>query len=555
MNDPYNQQPYNPYDTVNEKYANYSEDRRPTFPHHNAAKVTIEQLFFIPTGTYQEQWRRPWTAEVNQGNVNQVYEAVAHAYHDHKIKRDAGSISPDLAYAIDPMSLASVSASFIQPAAVGEAPARHRMKHSLAHQTARFIMTLAVHRHGAVEPNRYLINGYTDHLGLLKKGDRAGYNQSDYEVDHSMEMTVNSIMEVRRMERHTGYGLEVTSEMVSVNQVLLDPNFTGVDQAQIIRLRPYEVATALTRMQDPQINRSGVSTTDTRYVQNGTPTFSDIHHTNPNDYMARTISGLTNGRDMAVHRNQSGLLDPLTNATRELRDQSAANDPFLKAISSFTDGIVSATFKFRDLLMVDPNADKDGICFIDMRDYSKLAGQRGHNMAAGGYTSEWQGRDAATQWAAQIANMLPPMMMDLGVRKIDIVASNIHREKICTAANALPFIRGVNIVPQQRALEGLFLQQFVQPMSFDGQIPYQIDVSVDLYGEIIMNLSVDGSPMYPYAFPAFMSAGMSPILTTQANTLDAIATAFRDLQSQVLPPLRPLITEVARQPLPTGARY
>jgi hypothetical protein len=552
MSDPYNQQPVNPYDQFNEQYRDY--DRTPRFPHH-AATVTVESLVFVPTGTYQDQWRRPWVTEFNQSNVNQVYEVVAHAYHDYKAKHSAGSVAPDSNYMIDPLDLSAVSASFIQPAAAGEAQARLRLLHSLQYQTARFIMVIRVDRHGAVEPNRYVINGYSNHMGLVQKQGRAGLNQSDFAVDHQMEMTVNSIMEVRQVWRDYGYGQQISSEMVSVNQVLVDPQYDSVDNAQVIRLRPYEVASTLARMTDPQVTRNGVHTTDTRAIQNATPALSDVHHSNPNDYMARIISGLANGRDQAINRGQSGLIDPYNNATRELRDAASHSDPFLKAISSFTDGVVSASFKFRDLLKVDPNAERDDICFVNMRDYTAMVGVRGQNMAYGGDTSEWHGQDLPTQWAAQLANMISPMMMDLGMRKVDIIADNSHGEIFVKCTNAIPFVKGVNLAPQLQALDRLFYQQFVLPMSENNQIRHYIDVNVDLYGEITINISIGGGPRYVYVYPAFISAATSPVLSTKSDTLDHIANSFRNLQREILPVQRPLITELGTATPPSGNRY
>jgi len=556
MHDPYSSQPINPssYEKFNEPYQNYDTDRTPRFPHH-AAQVTVESLVFVPTGTYQEQWRRPWVTEFNASNVNQVYEVVAHAYHDHQQKRNAGTVAPDATYMVNPHDLAPVSASFIQPAAAGEAPARLRLAHGVGYQTARFIMVLRVQRHQALEPDRYIINGYTNHLGLLQKQGRAGQNNSDYAVDHKMEMTVNSIMQVVNVMRDYGYGPQPSTEMVAVHQVLIDPNYDNVDNANVIRLRPYEVTATLARMADPQVNRSGVTTTDTRAIQNQTPALSDVHHSNPNNYMAKIISGLTSGRDEAARSGHAGLIDPYNNATRLLRDASSHNDPFLKAIANFTDGVVSGTFKFRDLLMVDPNAEHDQICFVNMRDYSTMANQRGQNMAHGSDTSEWHGQDLPTQWAVQLANMISPILMDLAMRKVEIFASNSKGEIFCKAANAWPFVKGVNLTPQLQSLDGLFYQQFVLPMSEHNQLRYDIDVSADLFGEIVIKLSVQGSPYYTYVFPAFMSAGMSPVLTTRADTLDHLATAFLKLQKEVMPAVRPLVTEMGTAMPPSGTRY
>jgi len=145
--------------------------------------------------------------------------------------------------------------------------------------------------------------------------------------------------------------------------------------------------------------------------------------------------------------------------------------------------------------------------------------------------------------------------MDLAMRKVEIFASNSKGEIFCKAANAWPFVKGVNLTPQLQSLDGLFYQQFVLPMSEHNQLRYDIDVSADLFGEIVIKLSVQGSPYYTYVFPAFMSAGMSPVLTTRADTLDHLATAFLKLQKEVMPAVRPLVTEMGTAMPPSGTRY
>ncbi len=141
------------------------------------------------------------------------------------------------------------------------------------------------------------------------------------------------------------------------------------------------------------------------------------------------------------------------------------------------------------------------------------------------------------------------------MRKASIVASNSHRELLCKVAWAEPFIAKVNLSPQMKALETIFYHQFLRPMSEDGQDRYDITATVDLYGEIVIQISLNGSPKYPYVLPAFASAAMTPVLTSQPDTLDNVATAFKRLQEAVIPAIQPLATELNYGAAPSGARY
>jgi hypothetical protein len=550
--DPYNHQPFNPH----QAYGDQADQRiQPTFP-SRATQIVVEELVVVPTGTYQQQYRRPFVTELNTGNINQVYEVVGHSYNEFRQRQEAGAIDPMAQYQINPLDLAPVSANFIVPAAFHEAPARLNLAQGLHLQTARFLLRIAVYRHGAVEPQRFLMNGYTNFMGIIQKQMRAGLNNSDYTLDPQMELTVNSVMEVIKTTRDYGYGPQSQWEMHSVHQVLLDTQFDSVDNANVIRMRPYEVAATLSRMNDPKLLNSGISTTDTRYMQNGTPTFSDVHNTNPNNYMAKIIGGLATGHDMAIKTGNNSAMQPYTVATRLLRDPAAADDPFLKALANYGSGQVSATFKFRDLLMIDPNAESDQVLKINLRDYNQFKGARRENMAVGQDTSPWHGQDLSTQWANQINNILSPLMMDNGIRALDLFASNSNRESVCWVTNGVPYMPGVNPVPQLEIIKHMFTEQFINPMTGGGRWHrYDLDIAADLNGDIVTKISIDGKPQYTYVHPAFMSASMPPVLTSQPDTLDQVATQFHQLQQAVTRVVEPLATDLLFQTPPSGTRY
>lgn len=528
------QQPFNAYDQYNEPYKDYQE---PRFPHGGNTEIRVESVLFVPTGTYNTQFRRPWVTNYTVENATAVHDAVASAYRQHNIAKAQGQIHAESKYTVDPMTLAGVSGSFIQPSAVAEAQAYANLAGGWGEQAGRFMMSLWIKKHEAVTPTRYVLIGYTNYLGFTQMN-----------VDPAMELTINTIFEVRDVQVNDQYGPRIESQMIQVNQVLLDPHFTGPDQAATIRMRPFEVATSLARLHDPLLSAQGVTTVDTRDIQSGTPTLSNQHHTNPNDYMANVISGLVNGFDLSRQTGRTGAKEPYHAAARELRDPSAQKDPFIMAISrAVGNGNITSTFRWRDLLRIDPGAERDGVCFIQWRDRMQFLGSIGENMHTAGETSNWNGQDYPTQVAVQIANMIPSMMVDLGLRRIDIYAANVNAgQPFCAATNGIGVVQGVNLAPQQQALSTLFFQQCVLPMTFNGGILYDISVQADLFGEIVIKLRLDANPAYTYVQPAYCSSAMTPVLTTRRDTLDNLSQAFNNLQKEALPanPVMPLIHDL-----------
>jgi hypothetical protein len=547
--DLYNQQPQasSPlgYDSYNEPYKTYNE---PKFPHGGNTEIRVEKVIFVPTGTYEQQWRRPWVATNAVAESTQLYDVVASAYRNHQIAKANGVQKADAKYMVDPMDLAGVSGSFLKPAAQGEIQAYANLRHGWNEQTGRFMMSLLVKRHQAVAATRYVIIGYTNELGF-----------SAQHVSPTMELNINTIFEVRDVTVNHGAGVQTEQQLVQVNQVLVDHGYTGPNEAETIRLRPYEVATSLARLHDPMLRAQGVTSVDTRDIQNGTPAFSNQHHTNPNNYMATVLSGLANGRDLARVTNRNGPVDPYHSAARELRDAAANQDPFIQAISrAGGNGTVSSSFKWRDLLRLDPNAERDEICFIQWRDLGQFVGSVGENMHVASQYTNWNAGDISTQTAAAIANIIPSMLVDLALRKADIFASNMHGMAVCTATNGWGIVSGVNLRPQLEALGQMFYQQVVLPNTFNGGIGYEFLITADLVGEITIKMKLEGQNEYLYVQPAYCSSVMSPVLTTQRDTLDNLSQAFNALQQDVLrpAPVQPLIHDLGYgTQTSTGKRY
>lgn len=540
------QQPRSSYDMYNEQSQPFTE---PRFPDNRSTTINVIEAYLVPTGTYNQQWRRPWTTEYNQSNATAVHDVVARAYNDHIAAKRANTIHAEDKYMVDPNMLASVSAGFIKPAAAAEAHAHAALTHGWGEQTGRFYIKLQVQRDQAVRPTVYVLIGYTNHLA---------FSQHTSNIDPLMDLTINTIFELREVDINTGYGWAKEQRMERVNQVLIDPNFRSPDDEHgVIRLRPYEVAMSLARKNDPKTNHGGVELIDTRDVQNGTPYLSNQHHTNPNNYMANVLSGLVNGRDHARQTNHVGKLEDYFAAARQMKDQTAARDPFIDAITRVGGSHITNTFKWRDLMRIDGNAENRTT--VQWRDMQAFANRPGENMHVRGATAEWHGQDLITQTAAQIANMVPSLMGDLALRKVYLFASNLSGQPFYSATNGLGIIESANMAPQMQGLANQFEEQVVRPSTWDGGVPYEFTVNADLFGEIHITLRIDRMGPYTYVQPAYCSSCSSPILTSTRQTLDNLATSFYNLQESVLPSQvhRPLIHDLASTSTarPSGARY
>lgn len=554
--DPYNQQESSSgdrrgdsprdsrYDRYDEEYVDY---QAPKFAKSNV-KLRYLEGFFVPTGTYKTQYRRPWVTDYNPNTADLLSETVARAYHGHIQAIENGDMRPDSQYAVRPSDLYDVSGSFIQPSASYESEARANLRHGWNEQTCRFMLTIEVDKDPAVAPTTYVLVGYTNEMGVSQSG----------RIDPNMELNINTMFEVVRV-RNRGY--DDTYELRSTQQILVDEDYRSPDTPNTYRMRPSEIAANISLAEDDELSQDAV-VVDTRTQQNGAPEFSDGHNTNPNDYMARILTGMVNGRDMAVQSNSTGRLSEYSHAANLMREASPRRNPFFKAIASKL-SYSSASFRWRDLLDLAPEANDDRLTLVNWRDLNDFSMARGENMYVSEESYKWSGEDLETRIAVMISNALPSIMMDLGLRKIDIYAANTY-ERICTGTHPIGVVRKADMHAQARAIGHIFESQVVRPMTENFAIPYDIDVQADLAGDIVVTLRLEREERI-YCLPAFCSAAMTPVVSTRRETLNELSKAFNHLKDDAMPEMRRSagriytgkgdIDKINTSDMPSGKRY
>lgn len=549
MTDPYAQQEYNPYARHDEQYVDY---QTPTFGNVGATQIKVRRCVLVPSGEYGDQYRRPWVTSYNRDNANMIHEAVASTYHDHKTRVAAGQLPADAVYEITPEMMAGVSSSFILPSSTAERKANINAYGGWGTQTARFMLNVSIQRADQVQPMEYILIGYTNFMGLTAQGN----------VAHDMEFNINTMFEVRSVRQRNAYGVETSvRQLVRTNQILVDDRYTGdVDSAQSIRMRPFELISVMQAQQIPQLHNANVSFTDARIVNSTVPVYSNQHHTNPNNYMASVLGGLVSGKTMAAVTGRTGPAHPFHQAAQNVADFSTMRDPFLLAIKNYNDGALTNKFTFRDLLRLDPNAERDDICFVQWREAPQRAGLAvpGENMHVNdGRTSGWHGNDRSTQVATMITNILPSLMADLALQSVTLYAANIQAgNPVCWATNPMGILGDVDMSPQALVLQRQFQQQLVDAVSYNGQIRYEISVQADLAGEIWIKVQLEGDHAYDYVAPAYASSQMSPVMTTRRSTLDNLAESFHTLQQETMPVVhKPVSHSIGFFNTTTGNRY
>jgi hypothetical protein len=523
----YNQQ-NRAYDAYKTSPRDADDDFEPaSFNRPERARIRVVETVFVSTGTYQQQYRRPWVTNNNLTNTEEMKSLLARSYYDHRQAKEDGRIAAARNYEFDGTTLNSISADFIRPSARTERKTFANTKGTWEDQTCRFFMTIECERNSGGK-TQYMLIGYTDEQGISKNGN----------IDPQMRLTLNSIFELAPVEYGSRSGRGRTRyELRSVQQVLVDYDYSGPESSETIRMRPQEVAASMSRRKDPELQGSSVLVHDTRSSQNGAPEFSDQHNTNPNDYMTRIISGLVNGRDIAKQTNRTGILAQYNEATNLMREASAKSNPFIKAVSSHT-GYNTADFKWRDLLQIDPDAGHDDVCtvqFREMRDIGRMTSDE--RMMSSLHDSRdsmpLNSKEEQSQVAFQICNVVMSLMSNVAMRKLTFFASNLKRERVCYATNPEGIMKDAEMHDFCPTLARQFERQVILPMSENGSISYDILVNADLFGDIHITMTFDTNEEMIFVLPAYCSSVWTPVISSRLKTLDDLTDSFNTLRDEV----------------------
>lgn len=499
------------------------------------SNIRVVSLLITPTGEYNQQVMRPWITDYNHRNMNAVYEAVGRSLHNFRQMKDAGKIDPRQRYMITPETLSQASNTFIQPSGEWESHVHLNNKGNWNNQVCRFMMAIEILEGQTIAPRQYVLIGHTDRMGL--RPDMFGAATGS--IDHDMEFTINTMYETRETLSGGNYGQRERT-LVACNQILVNDYYKGPGElpSTVHRMRPMDVVNSIHLSSIPELMNRNVTVTDSRSVNTTIPAKSRVENANPNTYMSQILSGLTQGKEQANALNRRG--DAFELAAQQVQEGSHHRDPFLTAISEFNAGAGTNKFRFRDLLRMDPNAERDEITTIQWREQPRMVGQckPGQDMHIAGETNNWTDNTRSAQLATLIANMLPSMMTPLAVRRCEIYASNKH----VTHLNPEPFIGisgldgmlpGTSVRNHGPVLEMQVKQQIISQLLDDGR--YEISVTCDLMGEVWISLDLEFEGKSDFVVPAYASALTSPVVTRNVNNLIKLAGEFNTLQTEVFP--------------------
>lgn len=462
--------------------------------------MRITRVLLVETGTYGQQWGRPYQTQLNGGILTSLRERMDGA--------------PDINASV----FSGMGASFLTPQA---APERHiDIVSGWNERRIRMMLEVEVQsRNGAYYE---ILLGYTDHTGISMSGS----------IDPNMRFYVNSVMKMRKSFIATPLGNEQRLAVAGAGHVLVNSNWDGVESPnQLSLMRPMDVYSTMGRLELPDL--SSMNVRDTRNMLMDSPKLSRRSNNASSNYAASIVAGYRNASTMQeLGQSEQEVLHTAVTYTVE---ESATGDQVLSALAAFQHVPHTNSFQWRHLERLDPNVNRDEITRVVIRGQTQQS-YMGEHYA--GQTADWGEASIEAQIATMMSQTVPSLMMEMGLTMLTFAATNripgIQRhEVIITGSESFAGGDHSQFLQMMKVrLEVDLLEEISQSNLYD----YEIEMSVDVVGETHISISIQGQPTVVYCTPSFCDALLSPVVTASDGRAVELANDFQVLFSETLKP-------------------
>lgn len=466
-------------------------------------QINVSQLLLVETGTYNEQFRRPYETHLRGDTMNRMQNRVA-------------ASTPG---AVTSTAIGSLAAEFVMPAAAPES--RIDIVNGWDTRRMRFNMTVVIQTALGFKTS-LILAGYTDHYGAVVAPTR-------HTLDPNMRFIINSILRVREVTERTPMGTMVNRSVIENSHLLSDMNYSGFMQPnRETRMRPEDVFTTMSLgVMAPVVGGGRVF--DTRALNNGQTAKSSRSNNLSTSYATRIINGyaqavITNDNDTHGSQEFTSILDK---ARSYVADSDPGEDEFLMALSQIRGNVVGNEFTWAELQRLDPNVDS-----VTVLQQAGEAYRQDYHVA--GQTAYWNAADLETQRAHAITQEVCALMMEVAIPRMNFTVNNMGHlgQPTFTPVDVQGFVKA-DFSTLLQAFEVRLVHEVLNPMSMNNQLTYSIIAEMDVMGESRVQLSIDNGPFIPYVTPSFSDALLVPVVTANQHTAQRLSSDFQQLTNHL----------------------
>jgi hypothetical protein len=474
----------------------------PSMYGNNFKKMRIARMLVQTTGTYNQQFARPYQSNLDQQAKNTIMDQI------------------ERSKAIIPSAIAGIANQFVAPVAQPESTID--IVGGWAEKRLRFVLQIETTDITGMNVTTEFVTGYTDHPGVSM--------QSQY-LDPNMVFYINGITMTRTTNVSTPLGDQKHHNLADSSHVLINNQYRsfleiGPSSKQMFGMRPEDVFDQI----DQMALSEGLVNEDFSYETRNLITSNAVKSNRVNSVAPVYVAGILDSWLQANRfEREQGASRITETARRQVASEPSIADPFMTFLRNRNSQVASNSFTLNDLMLIDPNA-MQVTKFVSSGELDKA-----HTHSAG-QTQHWGGSDYATLIAATVSNSVPSYLIQCGLSNIGFIANNLGFNgvtdiKIVAAPKSLSNSMDLTL-PIQKFIFRLE-NEMLRSLSYSNSISYMLEVKCDTLGETWINISVNGEPTVLYVTPSFCDALMTPVTTYNNALLNSVASDFNTLMGEI----------------------
>lgn len=462
--------------------------------------MKVVKLLITETGTYNEQYRRPYQSNLTSRGLNEILENA--------------SRSPR----ITPSVFSGISSQVLVPSAQYESVIS--IPEGWGERRFKFMLEIEVEYKvgGSI---REIITGYSE----TPASTASLYGT----LDPNTVFRVNNTIHVKTQTSRTAFGLQTMNQLADCSHVLSNNDWTGVrGSSQNFLLRPTDIfSRTITTEVEGQLAMEGSYDASTVLMNNATK--SRRSNTIPTNYLSDIVSNYSNAyNQFGIGEDDIGQTNAFSTAQGYTRENSAPRDPFLETIATMNGTQIQNTFTLMDLERMDPTTSSKTI-------YMKKGPVELAQLHHTGQTQGWHGSDLHTHIANLISSSVPSIMMNHLIMKIAFISTNMDLTgKVDTRiVDINGFAQGVDMSQHGMAFISKFENEVFNDIVNNYNLSLGVKMQVDLIGESMISLTINGETI-DYVVPSFSDALMTPIVTSDASLGTRLTSDLRNLMENIV---------------------
>lgn len=464
---------------------------------NSSPTMLLESLKLQETGTYNTQFRRPFTAVMDAGTVQSLANRV-----DRLTQNDPST-------SIQPGYVAGLCSGIMVPNSSVEGEVA--IHNGWQQRRFRFVLTVKVPSH--FMDDIYIFQGYSEYFDISLQGS----------IDPNMNFFMNSYVRIQR-NKSPQNTMGLVADRIVESQQFIDGTVISPMANQVVKgLRPSDIIAGL---QTGYMNNAmgGTIAYDTRCSIGNDMVGNVRKNCIPSEYLARTITQHRSSQALADYgygnenifdRTWTSLaeLEPYENPLiRQLTD----NRQIMKPRGSFT---------INDLIKIDPT-------FQSRIAYTPVA--QNAFISNTGIAAPLYGATVEVLMANMIAYGIGALMSEAGLCSVSFITSTMTPNGMVETKMLAPgVIMGTTTAELAYAK---FIDRFntvlVPDLTKNNLIPFSATVEADMFNDVKISIMVEGSTMETFIFPLFCDSLNTPIVTQKQENFDNMVSSIDDILRQ-----------------------